>query len=316
MVTGKPIIGKGLFLQQMGFCVATGTPFLNKMIGEPQKVYHIDFELMEASLRDRLWKMCEHFSVGKEAERDRLWKLVNENMAVLATIDHPELNGDPEFFKEITQRTASKHKAVLTLFDPLWQICPSEMDEEKLRGFLRMLARFTRESGSSVVYAQHQTKGDQRGKDVIDRFSGRNDLARDCATLVALSELKAGQARVEVRTNDFYQPEPFLIELDYPVFEFKEEAKTAKDGTGLYAIPAADLERVMRRTGKEWILQADLVAELVHEGFKRATIYRTLHREDGYLRRDLAYRGERKKTEIKWNGAWTSPSPGDGDFVP
>jgi len=226
MITGKPIMGKGLFLLQMGFCIGTETPFLGKKVGEPKKVYHIDFELMEASLKDRLWKMCEHFGKGKEAERDRLWKLVNENIVILTTLDHPELNDDPEFFAEIAARAIQKHKPIAIMLDPLWQICPSELDEVRLKEFLKELRIFTRRTGASPAYAQHQTKGDQLQKDVIDRFSGKNDLVRDCATLITLAERdRKGHVQVDIRTNDFAEPEPFIIMRNYPVFELNYDIK-------------------------------------------------------------------------------------------
>jgi hypothetical protein len=225
MVTGKPIMGKGLFLLQMDYCLATGTPFLNKKLGEPQKVYHIDFELMEAAIRERVWKMCEHFSRGNNRERDRLWELVNRNLTVRPMIDGEQPGQVQEFLSRLSERVRELG-AVLTTLDPLWRICPSEMDEEKLRGFLEALGSFTRHSGTSQAYAQHQTKGDQRIKDVIDRFSGRNELTRDCATMVALTEMDSmGHVQVDIRTNDFAQPAPFIIKLQYPVFELNFDLK-------------------------------------------------------------------------------------------
>jgi AAA domain len=230
MIAGKPFAGKGLLLLQLCFCLATGTPFLGRKLGKPKRVYHIDFELMEASLRDRLWKMCEHFAKGNPEERDRLWELINQNLAVLATLNHPELCDDPEFFAEIAARAIKKHQPVLISLDPLWQICPSELDEERLRDFLRKLRIFTRETGSSPAYSHHQTKGDQSRKAVGDRFSGRNDLTRDCATFIALTDLEDGTERlaVDVLTNDFEKPAQFHIKLAYPVFELNFEAVSAR----------------------------------------------------------------------------------------
>jgi hypothetical protein len=230
MVTGKPFKGKGLFLLQLVFCLATGTPFLGIKLGAPKRVYHIDFELMEANLRDRLWKMCVHFSAGKEEERDRLWKLVNQNLVVLATLNHPELCDDDNLFVEIAARAIQQHRPVLITLDPLWQICPSELDEKLLRVFLKKLRVFTRETGASPAYAQHQTKGEQLRKEVGDRFSGKNDFARDCATLVALTDLEDGTDRlaVDVLTNDFAMPPQLIIKLAYPVFELNFEAVSTK----------------------------------------------------------------------------------------
>jgi hypothetical protein len=246
MITGKPIMGKGLFLLQMGFCIATGTPFLGKRVGEPRKVYHIDFELMEASLKDRLWKMAEYFSKGDHTERDRLWALVNQNMVLCVTLDHPELNDAPEFFAEITARSISKHKPVAIFLDPLWQICPSELDERRLKEFLKELRTFTRRTGASPLYAQHQTKGEQLQKDVIDRFSGKNDLVRDCATLITLAERdRLGHVQVEIRTNDFAEPEPFIVMRKYPVFELNYDLTPINVDPATGRAPKASLDDIL-----------------------------------------------------------------------
>jgi hypothetical protein len=104
--------------------------------------------------------------------------------------------------------------------------------------FLSRLARITARTGAALVYPHHQSKGDQSDKDMIDRFSGKNDLARDAATIVTLTARDGQDEYFDMccRTNNFEQPPDRVTRKQYPLFvpatkremEHLEEKRGAK----------------------------------------------------------------------------------------
>jgi hypothetical protein len=75
------------------------------------------------------------------------------------------------------------------------------------------------------------------------------------------------------------------------------------------SISAMALERVMRDTREEWVLHADLIHALINAKFSKASAERAIHPVNGYLRKNLLFRGEKRKLQIKWNGFTPEPSP-------
>ena len=73
-------------------------------------------------------------------------------------------------------------------------------------------------TGASVVFAAHFTKGNQAGKESIDRISGGGSLNRDPDGLVTLTRHETDHAfTVDFTLRDFAPIEPFVVKWEYPL---------------------------------------------------------------------------------------------------
>ena len=211
MVSGKPIAGKGLLIGQSSCCVATAEPWLGVTpAGGPKKVLHLDFELMEPQLRERIYGFARVYANGVPKKEKQLRALLKENLRVVSLYQKRHLLFSQVAWDDFARRVES-HEAILVSLDPSWRLMPSERDERLVNEFLSRLDWLERKTGVSTIYAQHQTKGAQEGRDVVDRFSGLSHLARDAATIITMLDEKDvgnGCFLIEARTNDFAQPEP------------------------------------------------------------------------------------------------------------
>lgn len=217
MLTGKPISGKGVVLEQTSFCVATKADWFGIQLPTQGPVLHVDFELMEPQLKERIGLMIEHFARGDNNRKKELTEAVNQNLFLISAAGRQALISEPDFIDEIIDR-AIEHKVILATFDPFWRVLPSEMDPKLMHPFLEKLDEFNRRTKATLFYTQHQTKGDQSGKDIVERFSGRFDLARDAATMTSMLEVADDCYQLETRTNDFARPADLYVRLEYPVF--------------------------------------------------------------------------------------------------
>ena len=221
MVSGKPISGKGILIGQASCCVATAEPWLGVTpAGGPKKVLHLDFELMEPQLRQRIYGFARVYANGVPKKEKELRALLKENLKVVSLYQKRHLLFSQAAWEDFARRVDS-HEAVLVSLDPSWRLMLSERDERLVNEFLSRLDQLERRTGVSTIYAQHQTKGAQESRDVVDRFSGLSHLARDAATIITMldkNDLGGGCFLIEARTNDFAQPEDFHIIREYPVF--------------------------------------------------------------------------------------------------
>jgi hypothetical protein len=221
IVSGKPIEGKGLLLTQLACCAATGEEFLGHQIPRPMKVFIADFELMEPQLKQRIEGFIKARADNDPQREKRLRKLINENLRMACYLRHRHWLHCSEAFHDIIRRAWNKyHKSELVILDPGWRLRKSEMIEADIQAFLEGIDEIENTTGASIVYAQHQTKGQQENKAVSERSSGRYDFIRDASTMLAMTndENTDSLFKVEVRTNDFAQPEPFHILREYPLF--------------------------------------------------------------------------------------------------
>jgi hypothetical protein len=228
MVTGKPIIGKGVYVQGLGSSIATGVPFLGIRPWQG-RVFHVDLEVPEPALYERYSGFCAHHAHGNLERQKELQLALSKRLRVLPLLAYQPYLLEEEFWEMLTAK-ALKWKPIFTSIDPLWRLLRSDIDETEIRRVCNHISRFCSTTGSALCVAHHQTKGEQASRDVIDRFSGRGDLARHFGTVMTLLETDPEQGffTVQSRTNDFPPPEDKYIKRIYPLFELQSETERQK----------------------------------------------------------------------------------------
>jgi hypothetical protein len=202
---GSPKAKKTWFLLQCCYCIGNGLPLLE--IGTLEgKVVYLNFELLEAEARDRLFKIQEALCAGDVDQVD-----------VIQLRDRRLEPNELEHLKLIISDGAY----VLAAFDPVYKLmdgCDERIGKE-VAPILAVLATIGGESKASIGYAQHFAKGNQKLKFAIDRISGSNYFVRDADVILVATELVEPDCfRVDIIQRSFPDLRPFGIRWQYPIF--------------------------------------------------------------------------------------------------
>jgi hypothetical protein len=123
-------------------------------------------------------------------------------------------------FKEELLKTIPAHNILIVFIDPFYKLL-GERDERLSAEINTIMAAFdevNRLTGATVIFAAHFTKGNQAGKEAIDRISGGGSINRDPDNLVTLTKHDTEHAfTVDFTIRDFAPIQSFVVKWDYPL---------------------------------------------------------------------------------------------------
>ena len=116
------------------------------------------------------------------------------------------------------------------ILDPIYKVSTGDENSASDMGkFCNQFDKICTETGASMIYCHHHSKGAQGGKKAIDRASGSGVFGRDPDALIDMIELELtddlknnvrdGNAtawRVEFNLREFANPKPLDIWFEYP----------------------------------------------------------------------------------------------------
>jgi hypothetical protein len=109
---------------------------------------------------------------------------------------------------------------LVVFIDPFYKLL-GDRDERISADLNQILAAFdeiNRVTGATVVFATHFTKGNQSGKEHIDRISGGGSIGRDPDSLITLTNHEEQHAfSVEFTVRDFAPITPFVVRWEHPL---------------------------------------------------------------------------------------------------
>jgi hypothetical protein len=114
-----------------------------------------------------------------------------------------------------------KRSAIQVVFiDPFYKLLGGR--DERLSAEINLIMaafdEINRITGATVVFAAHFTKGNQAGKEAIDRISGGGSINRDPDNLVTMTKHETEHAfTVDFTLRDFAPVEPFVVRWEYPL---------------------------------------------------------------------------------------------------
>ena len=121
----------------------------------------------------------------------------------------------------ILSRVAER-KFALLIFDPVYKLLGG-MDENKSGDIARLLNELERIAvltGAAVAFGAHYSKGNQAGKEPMDRIGGSGVFARDPDSILTLTRHEAQDAFTVDPTLRNHSPiEPFVMRWKYPLME-------------------------------------------------------------------------------------------------
>jgi hypothetical protein len=108
----------------------------------------------------------------------------------------------------------------LIILDPIYKLY-GNLDENKAGDIARLLNEvedLATSTGAAVAFGAHFSKGNQSGKESLDRISGSGVFTRDPDSLLIFTRHEKDRAfTVEATLRNFKPMDPFVVRFDYPL---------------------------------------------------------------------------------------------------
>jgi AAA domain-containing protein len=193
-------------MSDMALSIATGFPFWLFTAFQANCLY-VNFELKEFYMQRRLLAIRLAKKVLLKPGQLCVWNLRGYEVPL-------------EMFKLELIRLIRKFGILVVFIDPFYKLLGGR-DERMSAEINLIMATFdeiNRLTGASIVFAAHFTKGNQAGKEAIDRISGGGSINRDPDNLVTLTKHETDQAfSVDFTLRDFAPIDPFVVRWEYPL---------------------------------------------------------------------------------------------------
>jgi len=198
-------------LMDIAYCVANGLLWWG-VHTKQCPVFYLDWELLDFDFRWRMEQIAKAHGKGS-IEAVHRFGLRGKNLT-------------QEYWSKIYEYMRAGN-AGLALADPTYKLL-GERDENAARDIAQVTAVFdklTQETGASAIYAQHFSKGNQAGKESIDRGAGSGVWARDADAIVTMTKHKQGDdyLSIEHTLRSFPRINPFVVHWVMPLFERKDD---------------------------------------------------------------------------------------------
>ena len=214
--------GKTFALVELAIAIAEGRRWVGFRCKQGRVLY-LNMELDEASFDDRMKKVYEAL------------ELTNRHPD---NIDIVHLRGKVENLDRLVpqiNRTLKAKEYAAVILDPTYKLgIGDENAADQVTAFCNSIDRIAN-SGVSVIYAHHHSKGAQGAKASMDRASGSGVFARDADALLDMIELRIPQDKIEqaraeygdkvtawrmdATLREFPRIEPVNLFFSYPLHE-------------------------------------------------------------------------------------------------
>ena len=203
-------------LLELAICVSTGWEWL----GFPTtagKVLYVNFELPDFAMEQRIREICEAKEIPVPANLN-LWNL--RGYAADATTILPRIS-----------RQAQREDYSLMILDPLYKLLGArdENASRDMADLMNGIERVAVETGAAVAFGSHYSKGNQAGKESMDRISGSGVFARDPDAIITMTRHEQDDAfSVEMTLRNHPPQEPFVVRREHPLMVIDGQLDPAK----------------------------------------------------------------------------------------
>lgn len=202
---------KSWVLLDMGISVAHGIDWWGQKT-KRGKVLYLNFELIECFFESRVVSVCRARSVDLP-QNFLYWTLRGHcyDLDVLA--------------KVIVARLQTFGPFDLIIVDPIYKAL-GDLDENKasdMTKLMNLIEAITVQTGASVVFGAHFSKGNQASKEAKDRPSGSGVLIRDPDAILTMTRHKEDHCFVVESELRYLPPrEAFVVRWNFPIMQADE----------------------------------------------------------------------------------------------
>lgn len=215
LIAGPSKAGKTFLEIELAIAVAEGLEWCGRKC-QQGKVFFVNLEVDQASFLHRLREVYE--AMGLEPANIK-------NIEILNLRGHSK---PLDKLVPILVRRVKKSACDMVIIDPIYKVITGdENSAEQMAKFCNQFDRICNETGASIVYCHHHSKGNQSNKKAMDRASGSGVFARDPDAVVDLIDVKVP---IDVYSNDpfttgwkmdftlreFAKPQPIYLWFEWP----------------------------------------------------------------------------------------------------
>ncbi len=207
LLAGASKAGKTWLLLAMAIAVATGEHWLG-LATRQSRVLFINLEILPDFFQHRCWMVKEKMGLNSLGSLT-VWNLRGYEADIAVMVDH------------ILARIQKDGGYDMVVIDPVYK-CYGGRDENNagdMANFLSHLERIAANTGAAVVFSTHHSKGNQAGRNVLDRTSGSGVFARDADTYLSVTEHEKDQHfSVESVVRNGPPVPAFVLRKAFPLF--------------------------------------------------------------------------------------------------
>ena len=248
LISGASKAGKSFLLMELAIALSEGMKWLGFQC-KKSKVLYINLEIDEASCVHRFIEIYNALKIAPKHSDDLVvWNLRGHAMPLdkLAPI--------------LIRRVLNQGYGAI-IIDPIYKVITGdENNASQMGAFTNLFDKICIETGCTVIYSHHHSKGAQGFKRAMDRASGSGVFARDPDALVDMIQLDISEEflvqnadvisstawRLESSLREFRNFKPVNFWFEYPIHRIDEKGileKRYADGD-----PQANLEKSGKRT--------------------------------------------------------------------
>lgn len=177
LVVGPSKARKSFFLLQLLLSIAAGKDsFLSWNIKQARRVLFLNLEIPAAHFQRRVRRMMRSMNI-EPGDLGGRFHLINAR----------GMEPNDQTDKQITE-SCHDHGAEIVCVDPVYKLLTGdESKQEHVKPLLRLFDQIANESGATVLYSHHGTKGIAGDRQTIDRAAGSGVLARDFDWMASLA---------------------------------------------------------------------------------------------------------------------------------
>lgn len=215
LLAGPSKAGKSFALIELCISIAEGRPWMGRFDCAQGKVLYVNLEIDRDSFYNRVQTVYKALDLRPENLHNiTVWNLRGTSIPFR------------QFVPAVIKR-ARRDGCTAILLDPIYKLgTGDENNARAIAQFCNGLDRIVTETGCSVIYCHHHSKGDQTWKTSMDRAAGSGVFARDVDALLDVTELELPPEkrrdgvtawRIEGTLREFARFDPVDVWFDYPI---------------------------------------------------------------------------------------------------
>jgi len=220
---GKMVIGGGSKsfktwqLIDLSTAVATGTEYLGFETNQGRVLY-INLEIQPGFFSERCKVVAAAKDISLGSGSFDVWNLRGHAAELYKLL--------PAILAQ-----AERRKYALVIIDPVYKVFGNREENvaNHVTAVMNDLERISVQSGAAVAFGAHFSKGNQAGKESIDRISGSGVFARDPDTILTLTKHEEDDAYTVDATLRNHPPiESFVLRWRFPLMRRDDNLDPAR----------------------------------------------------------------------------------------
>ena len=229
LISGSSKAGKSFLLMELSVDIAEGKEWLGFPCRKGRVLY-VNLEIDPASCINRFLKIYEALKLSKEnMDNIVIWNLRGHAVPL------------DQLVPKLIRRVRDQHFDAI-IIDPIYKVITGDENSASEMGrFCNQFDKICNETGCSIIYCHHHSKGAQGSKRAMDRASGSGVFARDPDAQLDMIQLELSEElkntvrdgnatawRLESNLREFENIKPVNFWFEYPIHRLDEKSYLSK----------------------------------------------------------------------------------------